>query len=960
MRIDKYSMAKGWMMQEDATPEEAKATWDTLETEFEDKRKAQLMASAETDEIIKTINDKFGPGTMFPASDAPIPPMTDTQRIMEWEERNRKADGGRIPFGKGGDVEGLKIYLKNLPDGSEVNVKELAKKFKVSRSTVSNHRTILRPELKVAFNLPETKGTGTLTEGILKAYEDLGKGKNTTSVDIYNEIKDLDAFKDYSRRDLLNTIGKRLRTNNKPYTKTAGATSDAAEETKQTKRKIYLDKKVNQPTIVYKATKPGGPSEIMNIKFPETGNNTKAAFKKAIENYYSIPKDDAKIKVAKNKIIKDFFPDGLGEHQWNKLVGFFNKQEDIDTKRPYLYGDEGGSQKVSREDRLSKKEEFSDKIFEDRISDEKRALIKEKGLLKNPNFKAGYEPIDLAHRLSLGTSKRFNIQQKTGTIGLDRPVVNQVFMEYYQSKLNKVYNLQRDLIINKPKDWRKKLETGNKLITSIVNDADNRLVGVMIDEKTLKPILFGDKLAAKYAIDQGLFDTEIKNLSSKDKEFIKKFLLEPQIMREVDTGLDVKNFRNINKDSITKWMNKTGRINTELKNQTLKILEDNPQITKSQGALGTKDSQPQVKKIINQVTGGDPKLNKFVSQNFMPSGLSGPFEMLSDDLKKIVNSEGFKTWKAKIANPALTAAGKAARLPTKFFGVADLALGYLDYSNNRQKGWSVEDSKAHMIETLLFGFGNMGEEADMAGVKKVAMEKYNMSSEVFDQLVESNKNQNEVQKIITDFAKLNKDTEERIKSGFADESTENLILLQNKDQGQKRLKVLMKEAIEREPSLKTNLQIQEAGAPININVDKEKALADLSKSSYDFVQQRIKDSDLEKTAMYDDTTMGGIGARTKMTIGDPEWWLNLSLGRPWEETSAMKRFKGMHQLKKEDPTLYYKMLLSEGVDPRMDMNLPVHLEWEQKYPYYGTPISDEIKKSTSYSNGGIASLRRKK
>jgi len=137
-------------------------------------------------------------------------------------------------------------------------------------------------------------------------------------------------------------------------------------------------------------------------------------------------------------------------------------------------------------------------------------------------------------------------------------------------------------------------------------------------------------------------------------------------------------------------------------------------------------------------------------------------------------------------------------------------------------------------------------------------------------------------------------------------------------------------------------------------------LADLSKSSYDFVQQRIKDSDLEKTAMYDDTTMGGIGARTKMTIGDPEWWLNLSLGRPWEETSAMKRFKGMHQLKKEDPTLYYKMLLSEGVDPRMDMNLPVHLEWEQKYPYYGTPISDEIKKSTSYSNGGIASLRRKK
>jgi len=96
MRVDKYTMAQSWMRQDDATPEEAKATWDTLETEFEDKRKAQLMASAETDAIIKTINDKFGPGTMFPASEAPIPEMTDTQRIMEWNERNRKAGGGRM------------------------------------------------------------------------------------------------------------------------------------------------------------------------------------------------------------------------------------------------------------------------------------------------------------------------------------------------------------------------------------------------------------------------------------------------------------------------------------------------------------------------------------------------------------------------------------------------------------------------------------------------------------------------------------------------------------------------------------------------------------------------------------------------------------------------------------------------------------------------------------------------
>ena len=34
----------------------------------------KYFASAETDEIIKTIDEKFGPGTLFPASEAPTPP----------------------------------------------------------------------------------------------------------------------------------------------------------------------------------------------------------------------------------------------------------------------------------------------------------------------------------------------------------------------------------------------------------------------------------------------------------------------------------------------------------------------------------------------------------------------------------------------------------------------------------------------------------------------------------------------------------------------------------------------------------------------------------------------------------------------------------------------------------------------------------------------------------------------
>ena len=52
----------------------------------------KYFASAETDEIIKQINDQFGPGTMFPASDAPQP----ENPYKDFEDRNPAANGGMM------------------------------------------------------------------------------------------------------------------------------------------------------------------------------------------------------------------------------------------------------------------------------------------------------------------------------------------------------------------------------------------------------------------------------------------------------------------------------------------------------------------------------------------------------------------------------------------------------------------------------------------------------------------------------------------------------------------------------------------------------------------------------------------------------------------------------------------------------------------------------------------------
>ena len=83
MKISDYAKAQGWLKRH-ASSENSAGEWEKY---------VALNTTPELDEAIKTIDDKFGPGTMFPASEAPIPPMTDTQRIMEFNERNPYSDG---------------------------------------------------------------------------------------------------------------------------------------------------------------------------------------------------------------------------------------------------------------------------------------------------------------------------------------------------------------------------------------------------------------------------------------------------------------------------------------------------------------------------------------------------------------------------------------------------------------------------------------------------------------------------------------------------------------------------------------------------------------------------------------------------------------------------------------------------------------------------------------------------
>ena len=369
----------------------------------------------------------------------------------------------------------------------------------------------------------------------------------------------------------------------------------------------------------------------------------------------------------------------------------------------------------------------------------------------------------------------------------------------------------------------------------------------------------------------------------------------------------------------------------------------------------------EIEKYITDTT-GKVKMPKFSSQSgFIDTDLLG-----GEQLKKIINSEGFKNFKANIANPALKTAVGAAKLPTKIFGGLDLVLGYLDYSNNRQKGFSKADSTKHMVDAVLFGATSFGKKADIAGVREIA-NKNGMSNEVFDNLMALNTNQKKMMNLINKSKAEFNESMDIIESGAADPTAEKMLIQKLKVDTKKSLTNTMKNIVKDSRSLETNLQVQEAGAPININVNKEKAFSDLGSSSREFVQNRIDASDLENIANQKDTTKGGIGdaamSGLKAMYTQPKFLYDAI--NPFSPLPKAKEFfpkdlnykDQMKQLKKEDPTMYYKMLQSEGIDPRINLNIPVQLEFEQKYPQFGNQMSDTL--TQNKAEGGIIGLRSK-
>ena len=405
-------------------------------------------------------------------------------------------------------------------------------------------------------------GDSPLRDAIRKAYKEIGKGKNTTTDDIYQKIKNIDVVKGKDKLVVYSSITKRLSEDNLPYKK--GATmGDARAATFDKLREERLKtEKVKQPTLV---TKSKG-TQVAGVIFPESGPRSKENFIKALKEFDSSPKVQKGLKRKLAQFRNKFFPAGISVSGLNKLLAEVREKENIPprpTKDPSI-------DKVLRK---TSKEKFSSKVVEDE-------------LLKGKKTSTPGKVLDLAHKLSLKTSRRFNIQQPTQSLALQKPFINQVIGRQYERKLDRLYDLQENLVKNKPANYKRKIENLNRIITSVVNDADGRVIGVLIDEKTLKPRMYGNVESFKDTIDQGFFNKNVKNMTKKEAELIVNNLYKDSVPLARGAGADISKLKNINIEELKASAVKDPKYKT-LTKKAIKELAKFPETTKAYGAVGT-------------------------------------------------------------------------------------------------------------------------------------------------------------------------------------------------------------------------------------------------------------------------------------------------------------------------------------------------------------------------------------
>ena len=967
MRTDKFMMAKAWMKQDQAPQSEARDTWNMMEAEFNDERKATLMANAESDRIKAMMNEQYGPGTVKYGSEIPQPEIKTPQAAFEFSQRHPAANGGFLD-------EALVRYDKYLKMRDWTHQKG-TKKTKVIpfKAFFENFATENRAEggrigfytgtdpelMKLYKELVEKQGKSSLTkigwnrEKLLNLSNYLNNSEKT--LDEYLEMSP--SKKNKINKAKLTGVGKgagqiETETTQKfrkwlakqdPKTLKADSVQDLIRQAKI--KGVYMDK----------GSVKGIPREkIISIvrENPQFENVT-------IRNWNEMD------KVSDTVFTRSYEPDNpkySGVYETTSKTG--NKtyygivQRNKDTIKKFFPTPEEAADFVTEERKNPTSQELAgEKKIEERDFPNRKTPSKKRIDALKENSSYGFE------KATTGDLKSNTVGGHTGSIYAETQTPKT--KKYTDSRINAALESYDNALSAITKKRDAALKAGDFAEVERLNQKGMNYAAATEGYKTftvknMDGTSFLSGSTSKGAVD--FMDLMDPNITAKDitnfgtayrgqnvpvnkAKFELKNALEKYGKNSKEVKAAKQNLMDINaveqEKLFSEGTNKSlleAQKDSGMKSSKLTKLEVEATIERIQSNFEDLRKNPE-KSITDKKIDYIGGKKDFVGVN---SGFNTDLLMKDPLVQKIMNSTaGKKT--AGLLRGATGAAGKV-------FGIADIVIGVLDYENNISKGQSSAEALKNATQAMSFGLWRGGDRARTEEVKKFFV-KNGGDGKIFDQVTALNTKDQE----LNDLIYKSKNTADRAFMNYS----KTLGLGETMDRRKKDYTILKKQLNEEIASkveerdnmiksYKTNLRVSEAGAPIQIG-DKDffsKPFKDTKRATMDKIESENKKAyDMQKRQV--NYTSGKIGN-----------WLENNLFA----VDSPKYVAQQKLINEMDERELYKFNLQRGMDPDNLIRIEDILRYKQTSPdVMGANITKYIKYADRKpkAEGGIMSLTKK-
>ena len=556
------------------------------------------MASAESDAVKDMMNKQYGPGTMKYGSEIPQP--SQRQDVIEIDAINRfmrdnpMADGGRIGFDNGGTS---KIQTKTF---------KYPKKF--YNRTTGKVETVYSKKPPISNVGVVSEANLAKSEASFKAFEDrFGKELlDEIAQSQYNKN-----FRDLAKNTELKFFKKQLNKyedfilENKRYPNKSEATKLGIQQSgrdlglgrggikgdiEKFIKKTYQSGKGGSTYIANELAKPPYNFKVNDATIRRYITEEEAAGNivrpKKFETQLpdpNLPKDRyLTVREVTDRDLRGFTVGKSGTKvlapKGSKYKVTFNVPRSIETtKIPKEYiGTKYYKTKQQAETALKGYQKFSKNLAkEGKANRGLREIILEQ--VSDPNIEADIarmkEGSDLAtaHRASYKQIGKLGELYNILNLGVEAPGINSGAIRKFENKLDNLYKEQNNLIktarrsINKgleiPKNIQTRIDDVNKEISTVVDLTNQRVQGILVDAKTLKPYTYGINYMKTYGM--GILDNKpVKEITDADLETI-ELNLKNQIAREKKLGKGTESFLRDRQELLkyTKELSEPGFIN---------------------------------------------------------------------------------------------------------------------------------------------------------------------------------------------------------------------------------------------------------------------------------------------------------------------------------------------------------------------------------------------------------------